>query len=393
MLNQWPLPKLAPRRPITGLQPQGVLIRRRQGARSGTDHGEVLRALRVPDLAPFVDSEMGSDAAGYYDRIWLIDSYADRLTPAFSTLQLRQTLHLEGADAEDDLIREIVVALLAGPIPHAFPSVEELQSAVRMRRNIVVAARRTVLAFDTAQADRPPQYWHYDEDRGFVIRPNTSLITALTCATQPAVGEPLYTFSCYRATEYVILLGMAQEVRRCNPGLYQQLQRMWMCRPIKSCEFHEVFLREQGAMDDPLPPGYYVPGDRVWFRNPDAASAEVTGYEGSWVFYLGGGRFTNFWQPGRPYTLADKCLEIYHWRNGVRRDASGAECMDEHAVHSLVEATRAHPAEMSRILQLMQRFREPQGIYTSAGGCIDVTRECVRWVRPATSDLRLPDIA
>jgi len=42
----------------------------------------------------------------------------------------------------------------------------------------------------------------------------------------------------------------------------------------------------------------------------------------------------------------------------------------------LIEATLTDPAELQRVLAVMQRYREPRGVYTDAGGCIDTTREC-----------------
>ena len=216
------------------------------------------------------------------------------------------------------------------------------------------------------------------------------MITALTKATQPEVSGQLYAFSCYRASEYVIVLGIAQELQTCNPALFEQLQTLWTQRPIRSGEFHEVFLREQGSMQAPLPPRYFVPGDRVWFRNPDEASAEVAGFEGSWVLYLGGGLFSNFWKRDQPYTLMQKCLEIYHWRHGVYRDAQGVEHMDEDNVAMCMESTLQQPAELQRCMAQMQRYREARGIYTDAGGCLDTTREFSRWVRPDTADLMFP---
>jgi len=132
-----------------------------------------------------------------------------------------------------------------------------------------------------------------------------------------------------------------------------------------------------------------VPGDRVWFRNPDEASSEASGYEGSWVIYLGAGLFSNFWKRHQPYTLADKCLEIYQWRHALYTDAAGHERIDETKVEALVAAARQDPAEVERILALMQRYREPRGVYLN-GGCLDTTREFARWVHPGTSDLVLP---
>jgi hypothetical protein len=289
-----------------------------------------------------------------------------------------------------DLMLEIVVTLLMGPVAFEFPSRDELLSAVRIRRNIVLAARKTTLAFHTREVDRPLDCWTYNEDRGFTVLPGVSLIAALTKATQPEVSGSLYAFSCYRATEYLILLGIAQELEKSNPALLQQLQTMWTARPIASGEFHEVFLREQGSMDEPLPPRYFVPGDRTWFRNPDEPSAEASGYEGSWVMYLGGGLFSNLWKHEQPYTLARKCVEIYHWRLGLYLDENGDERIDEARLEPMIEAALHNPAELQRIMAVMERYREPRGVYTDAGGCIDTTREFARWVRPGTADLVLP---
>jgi hypothetical protein len=186
-----------------------------------------------------------------------------------------------------------------------------------------------------------------------------------------------------------MLLGIAEELAHCNPALYAQLQTLWAARPIMSGQFHDVFLREQGSMEAPLPPHYFVPGDRTWFRNPDEASAEASGYEGSWVIYLGGGQFSNFWKREKPYTLADKCLEIYQWRNALYRDPEGDERIDEAKVETLVAATQQDEPALERILALMQRYREPRGVYRD-GGCMDTTREFARWVCPGTTDLVLP---
>lgn len=350
----------------------------------------VLERLGALDLLPVVRAQTSIGAKGPLLQLWLDEAQAQVWAPGYDTLQLTTTLQLDTQTKPEDLTREIVVAMLLGPVAFEFPSLDELESAVRIRRNIVQAARKTTLAFHTSEAERPEDCWMYDEDCGFVIRPGVSLITALTRATQPEVSGALYSFSCYRATEYVILLGIAQELADCNPALLQQLQTLWSTRSIKSGEFHEVFLREQGAMDAPLPPRYFVPGERTWFRNPDEASADASGFEGSWVMYLGGGLFTNLWKRDEPYTLNAKCLEIHHWRHGLYLDAQGEQRIDENKVALHIEDSHKDPAEMARILALMERYREPRGVYTEAGGCIDTTREFSRWVRPGTTDLVLP---
>ena len=83
-------------------------------------------------------------------------------------------------------------------------------------------------------------------------------------------------------------------------------------------------------------------------------------------------------------------MEIYHWRHGLYRDENGDERIDEARIEPLIEASLNNPAERQRILAVMERYREPRGVYTEAGGCIDTTREFARWVRPGTADLVLP---
>lgn len=313
---------------------------------------------------------------------------AQALAPDCDTLGLCVRRRLSPLDNTQDLIREIWLAMLSGTTRFEFPSYAELQAAVRIRMNIVTAARNTTLAFDTEAAERP-DCWIYHEHTGFILRPGHSLIAALQQATQPDKSGKCYSFSCYRATEYVILLGIAQEIEHCNPALYDQLQTHWQQRAIMSGQFHEVFLREYGSMSAPLPPKYYVPGDRLWFRNPDAHSSDVTGYEGSWVIYLGNGEFTNFWKRDQPYTLTSKCVELYHWRHATYRDDAGELQMDEQIVEQRVQASLQDEAEVEQILATMLKLREEKGVYRD-GGCIDTSREYPRWVCPATSDLLLP---
>jgi hypothetical protein len=367
----------------------GIVLRQNPGSSAAQALQTLLAGLEAEELSASVAVSEGMDAAGSFLRFSLAADLAADWAPGHDTLALARKLQLAPAQRPADLVREIVLALLVTPVAVEFPSLDELVSAVHIRRNIVQAARKTTLSFHTSQAERPTDCWTYKEDYGFVILPGVSLTAALAKATQPEVSGTLYAFSCYRATEYVILLGIAEELAHSNPVLFHQLETQWTQRPIMSGEFHEVFLREQGSMEMPLPPRYFVPGDRVWFRNPDEASADASGYEGSWVIYLGAGLFTNFWKQDQPYTLADKCLEIFHWRHATYTDAGGDMRMDEAKVEALVAATLLEPAEVERILALMQRYREPRGVYVD-GGCLDTTREFARWVHPGTTDIVLP---
>jgi len=313
----------------------------------------------------------------------------DAWMPDLNTFDLCERAGLQSRASTADLTREIWLTLLASPVVWVFPSAEELLSAVRMRLFIVQAARKTALDFHTSEAERPNDCWTYQKETGFTVRPGSPLIDALIKATQPEASGMLYAFSCYRATEYILLLAIAQEAQLSNPALLAALQKQWETRAVMSGRFHEVFLREIGSIDEPLPISYYIPGDRVWFRNPDDASSDVAGFEGSWVFYLGGGQFSNFWQRNKPFTLASKCVDVYQWRNGTTRDANGELQMNEELVEQLVDSTMTQPAEVERITQRMYRLRDPQGVYVQ-GGAMDTSRESPRWVRPGTTDIVLP---
>lgn len=347
-----------------------------------------LAVLGLADCVVAAGHRGGDCAAG----LRLHDDYAREWAPGYDTTRLCSRLRLKTETNDDDLEREIVVAMLAGPLAFRYPSYEEFSSAVRIRQNIVRAARKTALSFHTTEAERPAEYWAYAEDTGFTLRPGKCLVTALQKTTQPEPSQGPYSFSCYRATEYVILLGLAQELRSSHPAMYLKLQKQWESRAIMSGRFHDVFLREHGTMTEPMPLRYFVPGDRTWFRNPDSHSSDVCGYEGSWVMYLGGGLFNNFWEREKPYTLDSKCIEIYHWRHATYTDREGELQLDENVVRDRLSGTLKDREETGRILSQMMRHREPGGVYLH-GGCIDTTREYVRWVRPGTCDLTLPEKA
>lgn len=337
-----------------------------------------------------VEERCGTDAQGAYLDLRLREDAAARWAPAGDTTALAETLDLSPDVRDADLEKEIFVALLLSPVHFEFPCTAELAAAVRVRRRIVRIARRTVLAFDTEQAERP-ECWSWSEATGFILKPGYALIPSLERTLWPDLSGRLFSFSCYRATEYVLLLALARELAASHPAALALLERQWRTQAILSSAFHDTFLREYGSLQAPLPPRWYVPGDRLWFRNPDAASAEVEGYEGSWVFYLGSGQFTNFWKPGQPYTLVSKCVELYHWRDGLRQDGP-RRWMDESIVEARVAASLADPVATSRILARMMRLRDPGGVYAE-GGCIDASREALRCLLPGTWDLGLRDLA
>jgi hypothetical protein len=119
-------------------------------------------------------------------------------TPNHNTLALAQQLasHFQ-ADESELLDQETLLAMLASPVCFVYPSIEEFESSARIRMNIARAASKTFLSFDAYGAERPDDYWVYDQERGFLIKPNCSLIDALRLATQPGEDGVVYSFSCY----------------------------------------------------------------------------------------------------------------------------------------------------------------------------------------------------
>ena len=319
----------------------------------------------------------------------LSDAAFEAWTPGFDTLDIHHRLGVHTPQHRLDLRREIAIAMLASPHVFVLPSVAEWQAALDVRVHIAQAAQKTALAFKTEAAERPESHWHYDETHGFLLHPGADLQEALLLATQPEVSGRLYDFSCYRATEYVMLLGIHQALKTHNPVLHRLLQQQCETHAIRSAQFHDVFCIEYGSMETPLPARYYVPGDRLWFRNPDERSADVTGFEGSWVMYMGGGLFSNFWRQNKPFTMDAKCLEIYHWRHAWYTDTQGQLQMDEAVVEARVAQTLCDPAQTRAIIDRMTRLRDPRGVYAE-GGCIDATREYPRWFSQASGNLELP---
>ncbi|NBY06915.1 MAG: hypothetical protein EBQ84_03030 [Betaproteobacteria bacterium] len=367
--------------------PIGFLIQHASIEHQPHDHQQMMEQFELAGLVTMVEFDIAESTLTTQYRLKKIDF--DRLTPDFDTIYMFEKLDQPLLNSQKILQREIIIALLASPMELIFPSLDEWMSAVRMRHFLVEAARQTSMNFRTESADRPTDYWDYSEETGFILKKNKSLIDALQMATQPSLSGYVYAFSCYRATEYIILLAIAQELKLTHPKKYQALEDRWQKKAISSRLFHDVFLQELGSLEKPLPITWYVPGDRVWFRNPDDVSSDVTGYEGSWIIYLGGGMFANFWQSHRPYTLEHKCIEVFHWRDGLQKNISGQLEINEEIVESRVDQTFADSTQRKNIFSRMFRLRDAQGVYES-GGCMDATREWIKWVRPQTCNLDWP---
>jgi len=206
---------------------------------------------------------------------------------------------------------------------------------------------------------------------------------------QPGDSDRAYAFSCKRAGEYLVLLGLAQEAETVNPGLYRRLLRQSRTCALRGDDYDNAYLQKIGTPDDPLPPRFFIPGDRVWFRNPDVFSSDITGFEGSFTVYIGGGRFPNFWKRNRIETLASKCLTIYFWREAIYQNAEGEWQVDEPHADRLVEQALRDPERVEEIVDELMQWQEPNW----QGGAMEPSRDCARFIRPGTEDFDLPHAA
>ncbi len=289
---------------------------------------------------------------------------------------------------EHELLREIFLSKAISPVASSFPSIDELFAAIRIRRNIAMIARRTELWFSIDEDTRPTTHWKQLGTARFALIAGQSLPRALEYALCPDMTGQRYGFACRQASEYLMLAGLVQELEITNPELLDAIETRWAYAPIHGDSFINAFLMERGSRERPFPKHHYVPGSRVWFKNPDEHSTDVAGFEGSWVVYMGAGKFVNLWDKVEPYPIDTKCLEIYHWRHCVEQTAAGELRMNEDRVKEMIDASMLDASVKQGILTQMMEYRAPAGVY-GEGGCIDLTREQARWVCPQTTNISI----
>ncbi len=322
--------------------------------------------------------------------LWVVQMHASALlkesAPNADVRCLADSFGFSTTSSEDELLREIVFSKALSPVASSFPSVDEFFAALRVRRNIALIARRTELWFSIDEDTRPATHWRQLGGDGFALIAGQPLSQALELALCPDASGQSYGFACRQASEYLMLAGLAQELETTNPQLLEAIERRWGEQPLRGEAFINAFLTERGSRENPFPKHHYVPGSRVWFKNPDEDSTDVDGFEGSWVVYMGAGKFVNLWDKKSPYDIETKCFEVYHWRHCVERTDAGILRMNEDRVKDMMAASMADPATKHEILHQMMEYRAPVRVY-GEGGCIDLTRENARWVCPQTTNI------
>jgi hypothetical protein len=185
--------------------------------------GILIRVAGVSDLAAtrkdFLNQavKLGIDqlieatevADGQAIRFRLHPAVQQVLAPACDTLQLSETLNLNTLASRSDLEKEILLAMLSGPVTFEYPSYTEFAAAVRIRQNIVEAARRTALSFHTHKIERPTDYWTYSRESGLPYCPASR--SSRHCAKRPNRKFPVI----------------------CMPSLATVPANMWFCSALR----------------------------------------------------------------------------------------------------------------------------------------------------------------
>jgi hypothetical protein len=337
------------------------------------------RCLRYLDINDLVDCSMSDGVDGRYLHLRASHRLL-ALCPDFDTGTIGTYLSARQQDRQQIILGEIILAMALSPDIVHFSNEQELKSNLRMRCTVVQLASRTELNFDTSSITRPQAYWVHSKENGFLLRQGVSLAEGIERALCPDVSGYTYAFSCQRASEYLMLYAVVSELRKVNKEALHATEAQWRKRALTGDDFLFRFLEERGTRENPMPMRYYIPGDRIWFKNPDDHSSDIEGFEGSWVIYLGGGRFCNLWDRQRPYTLEEKCLEIYYWSQCVEVSPAGVPWMNEAVVKERVQLALSDPAIKKPILQKMMVYRDPAGVYAD-GGCIDLSRDSFSSVR------------
>jgi len=365
---------------LTNLHTTGIAIKQTVRTDSSLTLARANAWLEKLGIHTLITASYSSNAESGYLHL-TANSRLQEYCPDFDTSALSNAYAFDGStDPQQGIVAETLLAMALSPETLLFSNARELISNVRMRLYAVDIASRTELSFDTNSITRPQAYWVHSKENGFLLRQGVSLAEGIERALCPDVSGYTYAFSCQRASEYLMLYAVVSELLKVNKEALHATEAQWRKRALTGDDFLFRFLEERGTRENPMPMRYYIPGDRIWFKNPDDHSSDIEGFEGSWVIYLGGGRFCNLWDRQRPYTLEEKCLEIYYWSQCVEVSPAGVPWMNEAVVKERVQMALNDPAIKSPILQRMMVYRDPAGVYAD-GGCIDLSRDSFSAVR------------
>lgn len=228
--------------------------------------------------------------------------------------------------------KEILLALLQHGRTTVFKgtacNIEALSDHVGVRQNIVAWTEELHLAWPNGdKAEWNKKYWN----RG-TPKPGISVHAAMM---DVFAHQQKYAIGCYTAAKLVMVQGTldyyhrikrdSERTRWVEETLLADDDPLVGIEPGRMWSFEQDFDAEEMGHNGKLLKlqtgvalGNFVPGDWGYILNTDPVSGQKTGYEGSNAIYLGGNRFSDYYDDNNhSYTFEEKLDEVYQWRNGV----------------------------------------------------------------------------
>lgn len=154
--------------------------------------------------------------------------------------------------------RMIIQRMIEDPAVYSYQSIGELSFEVNLRKNIIQSARamnQSQVRFESFANSRcNPQYWQLTSNGGFILRPGVKPSDAIQDIYK---NSSQYAFEC--ATAMVII--------------YYHAVLNSMGEALFNHYFQNIYLYSWHADSDlglkPIHIPHYLPGDVIYFENPD----------------------------------------------------------------------------------------------------------------------------
>lgn len=176
----------------------------------------------------------------------------------------------------------ILTKMLDSNLYYRYDSLEQLQFELLMRKEIIAASyalNSSGMSFQTFRNVKAnPQFWQVTREGGWRLKPGVSPSSAIN---DIFTNGRSYGTEC--ATAMVILYYKAL-LNIFGPASFDQL---FTNIHLMNWHYIDRRLREIGLMSSA---GDFLPGDRLYIRNPDV-NPETPQWQGENVIDLGGGRY------------------------------------------------------------------------------------------------------
>lgn len=200
--------------------------------------------------------------------------------------------------------RSIVQSMIDAPLVYAYGSIEELRFELILRKNIIASAKAMnqgeadFEVFSTSRCN--PQFWFLTETGGFRLRQDVLPSDAIE---DIFVNSSLYGFECATAKVIILYHGVLNTIGKALFNSY----------------FQNLYLYSWHYDPDlgvkPIPTSHFLPGDIVYFKNPDVNPA-TSWWRGENAVLLEDGKFF-----GHGIGIMTS-QEIIHYLNKMRKPSS-----------------------------------------------------------------------